>query len=85
MRHLVAPDGQVVGTRELCEVSAAVTGLNGAGITVRRLRPAIEGEYDLAPEASNNIYEMTVAERRAAGIESKRSSEARTPPESWLG
>ncbi len=30
----------------------------------------IEGEYDLPPEASNNIYEMTEEERRAAGIES---------------
>jgi glutamine synthetase len=30
----------------------------------------IEGEYELAPEASNNIYEMSEEERRAAGIES---------------
>jgi glutamine synthetase len=30
----------------------------------------IEGEYDLPPEASNNIYEMSEAERRAAGIRS---------------
>ncbi len=30
----------------------------------------IEGEYELPPEASNNIYEMTEEERRAAGIES---------------
>jgi glutamine synthetase len=30
----------------------------------------IEGEYDLPPEASNNIYEMTSEERRVAGIES---------------
>ncbi|HXF71705.1 MAG TPA: glutamine synthetase family protein [Actinomycetota bacterium] len=28
----------------------------------------IEGEYELPPEASNNIYEMTEEERRAAGI-----------------
>jgi glutamine synthetase len=28
----------------------------------------IEGEYELPPEASNNIYEMTAAEREAAGI-----------------
>ncbi len=30
----------------------------------------IENEYDLPPEASNNIYEMSEEERRAAGIES---------------
>jgi glutamine synthetase len=30
----------------------------------------IEGEYELPPEASNNIYVMTVEERRAAGIRS---------------
>src|SRR6266540_2676077 len=30
----------------------------------------IEGEYELPPEASNNIYMMTVEERRAAGIRS---------------
>jgi glutamine synthetase len=30
----------------------------------------IEEEYDLAPEASNNIYEMSEDERRASGIES---------------
>ncbi|HWC32809.1 MAG TPA: glutamine synthetase family protein [Actinomycetota bacterium] len=30
----------------------------------------IEEEYELAPEASNNIYEMAEDERRAAGIES---------------
>jgi glutamine synthetase len=30
----------------------------------------IEGEYDLPPEASNNIYEMTDAERGEAGIKS---------------
>ena len=34
MRHLVATEGQVVGTREHCEVSAAVTELSGAGITI---------------------------------------------------
>ncbi len=28
----------------------------------------VEGEYELPPEASNNIYEMTDEERRAAGI-----------------
>ena len=28
----------------------------------------IEGEYELPPEASNNIYEMTVNEREVAGI-----------------
>jgi glutamine synthetase len=30
----------------------------------------IEGEYELPPEASNNIYEMAEEERRAARIES---------------
>ncbi len=30
----------------------------------------IEGEYELPPEASNNIYEMREEERRAAGIRS---------------
>ncbi len=30
----------------------------------------IEEEYELPPEASDNIYEMSEAERRAAGIES---------------
>jgi glutamine synthetase len=30
----------------------------------------IEGEYELPPEASNNIYEMTEDERETAGIES---------------
>jgi glutamine synthetase len=30
----------------------------------------IENEYELPPEASNNIYEMSDDERRAAGIES---------------
>jgi glutamine synthetase len=30
----------------------------------------IEGEYELPPEASNNIYEMTEEERQAAGIRS---------------
>jgi glutamine synthetase len=28
----------------------------------------LEGEYELAPEASNNIYEMTEHEREVAGI-----------------
>jgi glutamine synthetase len=30
----------------------------------------IEEEYELPPEASDNIYEMSEAERRAAGIDS---------------
>jgi glutamine synthetase len=30
----------------------------------------IDGEYELPPEASNNIYEMTEGEREAAGIAS---------------
>jgi glutamine synthetase len=30
----------------------------------------VEGEYELAPEASNNIYEMSEDERHEAGIES---------------
>jgi glutamine synthetase len=35
-----------------------------------RASPGIEGDYELAPEASNNIYEMTEDEREAAGIRS---------------
>ena len=34
----------------------------------------IEGEYDLPPEASNNIYEMTEHEREVAGIVASRGS-----------
>jgi glutamine synthetase len=30
----------------------------------------IEGDYELPPEASNNIYEMSESERRSAGIDS---------------
>jgi glutamine synthetase len=30
----------------------------------------VEGDYELPPEASNNIYEMGEDERRAAGIDS---------------
>ena len=30
----------------------------------------MEGEYELPPEASNNIYEMTEEERHEAGIQS---------------
>ena len=30
----------------------------------------VEGEYELPPEASNNIYEMSAEERRTAGIDS---------------
>jgi len=30
----------------------------------------VEGEYELPPEASNNIYEMSEAERASAGIAS---------------
>jgi glutamine synthetase len=30
----------------------------------------VENEYELPPEASNNIYEMSEEERRAAGIQS---------------
>jgi glutamine synthetase len=30
----------------------------------------VEGEYELPPEASNNIYEMSEEERAAAGIRS---------------
>jgi glutamine synthetase len=30
----------------------------------------VEGDYELPPEASNNIYEMSEEERRAAGIDS---------------
>ena len=39
--------------------------------------PAIEDEYELPPEASNNIYEMSEDERRAAGIRSLPGRPAR--------
>ena len=43
--------------------------------------PAIEGEYELPPEASNNIYEMSEEEREVAGIAlSPRGSPRGDPP-----
>src|SRR5438094_1591091 len=47
-----------------CNPYLAFACMLGAGLA------GIEGEYELAPEASNNIYEMSEDERRAAGIES---------------
>jgi glutamine synthetase len=45
-----------------CNPYLAFAAMLGAGMA------GIEGEYELAPEASNNIYEMSEEERRAAGI-----------------
>src|SRR6266516_7431649 len=47
-----------------CNPYLAFAAMLAAGLT------GIENEYELPPEASNNIYEMTDEERRAAGIES---------------
>jgi glutamine synthetase len=47
-----------------CNPYLAFSAMLAAGLA------GIEGEYELPPEASNNIYEMTDEERRAAGIES---------------
>jgi glutamine synthetase len=47
-----------------CNPYLAFAAMLAAGLT------GIENEYELPPEASNNIYEMTEEERRAAGIES---------------
>jgi glutamine synthetase len=47
-----------------CNPYLAFAAMLGAGLA------GIEGEYELPPEASNNIYEMTEEERRAAGIAS---------------
>src|SRR5438093_700134 len=47
-----------------CNPYLAFASMLGAGLA------GIENEYELPPEASNNIYEMTEDERRAAGIES---------------
>jgi glutamine synthetase len=47
-----------------CNPYLAFAAMLAAGIT------GIENEYELPPEASNNIYEMSEEERRAAGIES---------------
>src|SRR5919198_2239810 len=47
-----------------CNPYLAFAAMLGAGMA------GIEGEYELAPEASNNIYEMGEDERRAAGIRS---------------
>jgi glutamine synthetase len=45
-----------------CNPYLAFAAMLGAGLA------GIENEYELPPEASNNIYEMTEEERRAAGI-----------------
>jgi glutamine synthetase len=47
-----------------CNPYLAFAAMLAAGLS------GIENEYELPPEASNNIYEMTEEERRAAGIES---------------
>jgi glutamine synthetase len=47
-----------------CNPYLAFSAMLAAGLA------GIEGDYELPPEASNNIYEMTDEERRAAGIES---------------
>ncbi|MBI2238501.1 MAG: glutamine synthetase [Actinobacteria bacterium] len=47
-----------------CNPYLAFATMLGAGLA------GIEGEYELPPEASNNIYEMTEEERSAAGIRS---------------
>src|SRR5437667_1784103 len=47
-----------------CNPYLAFACMLGAGLA------GIENEYDLPPEASNNIYAMSEDERRAAGIES---------------
>ena len=47
-----------------CNPYLAFAAMLGAGLA------GIEGDYELPPEASNNIYEMTEEERRAAGIAS---------------
>jgi glutamine synthetase len=45
-----------------CNPYLAFTAMLAAGLA------GIEGEYELAPEASNNIYEMSDDERETAGI-----------------
>jgi glutamine synthetase len=47
-----------------CNPYLAFSAMLAAGLA------GIEGEYELPPEASNNIYEMTEAERESAGIRS---------------
>jgi glutamine synthetase len=47
-----------------CNPYLAFAAMLAAGLT------GVENEYELPPEASNNIYEMSEEERRAAGIES---------------
>jgi glutamine synthetase len=47
-----------------CNPYLAFAAMLGAGLA------GVEGEYQIPPEASNNIYAMSEEERRAAGIES---------------
>jgi glutamine synthetase len=47
-----------------CNPYLAFATMLGAGLA------GIENDYELPPEASNNIYEMSEDERRAAGIRS---------------
>jgi hypothetical protein len=46
------------------EVDGRISAMLAAGLA------GLEGEYELAPEASNNIYEMTEHQREVAGIRS---------------
>jgi hypothetical protein len=60
LRQLVSSDGQLVGTRRLCEVSAGVTGLNGAGITVMA-GEVNQGSLGASDEVSRAIEELQFA------------------------
>ena len=60
MRHLVAPEGQVVGTRELCEVSATVTELSGAGITIM-MGDVNQGSLGASDSVSRTIEDLQFA------------------------
>jgi hypothetical protein len=60
LRQLVPSEGQAVGTRRLCEVSATVTGLNGAGITVMA-GEVNQGSLGASDEVSRTIEELQFA------------------------
>jgi hypothetical protein len=60
LRQLVSPPGQVVGTRRLCEVSATVTGLNGAGFTLMAGEVS-QGSFGASDEVSHAIEELQFA------------------------
>lgn len=57
LRQLVPSPGQVVGARRLCEVSATVTGLDGAGITVMT-GEVNQGSLGASDEVSRAIEEL---------------------------